>query len=224
MAPGDRRAYAPRDVREEREMSLTVIGAGFGRTGTLSLKLALEQLGFGPCYHMVEVFKNPKAPGYWEAAADRQPLDWKEVFAGYRATVDWPSATFWRELSHAFPTAKVILTVRDSESWFASTQATIFKGAFDDPNDPFQRMVCKVIGRLFDQRLHDKDRVIEVYERHNETVQRLTPPERLLVYNVAEGWGPLCSFLGVAEPDTPMPKVNSSEDFERHIAEHTGRA
>lgn len=204
-------------------MPLTVIGAGFGRTGTLSLKLALEQLGFGPCYHMVEVFKNPKAPGYWEAAADHQPLDWKEVFAGYRATVDWPSATFWRELSQAFPAAKVILTVRDPDAWFASTQATIFKGDFDDQSDPFQRMVTKAIGRLFDQRWHDKEKLIEVYERHNETVQRTIPPERLLVYDVAEGWGPLCRFLGVAEPASPMPKTNTTEDFARHVAEQTPR-
>jgi hypothetical protein len=205
-------------------MPLTVIGAGFGRTGTLSLKLALDQLGFGPCYHMVEVFKNPKAPGYWVAAADRQPLDWKEVFAGYRSTVDWPSATFWRELAQAFPAAKVVLTLRDAESWYASTQATIFKRDFDDPDDPCQRMVRATIGRLFDQRLHDKDKLIEVYERHNETVRRTIPPERLLVYNVADGWAPLCGFLGVPVPDAPMPKVNSSEDFPRHVAEHSGRA
>jgi hypothetical protein len=200
-------------------MTLSVIGAGFGRTGTLSLKLALEQLGFGACYHMVEVFRNPKAPGYWEAAADGQPADWDEVFAGYGATVDWPSATFWRELAEAYPSAKVVLTLRDPEAWFASTQATIFKRGWDDPTDPFQRMVSKVIGRLFDQRMHDKDHVIEVYNRHNATVQQVIPPERLLVYNLAEGWAPLCAFLGVAEPDTPMPKVNTSEDFERHTSE-----
>jgi hypothetical protein len=196
-----------------------VIGAGFGRTGTLSLKLALEQLGFGPCYHMVEVFKNPKAPGYWEAAADGQPVDWNEVFAGYGATVDWPSATFWRDLAEAYPSAKVVLTLRDPEAWFASTQATIFKRGWDDPADPFQRMVSKVIGRLFDQRMHDKDHLIEVYNRHNATVQQAIAPERLLVYNLTEGWAPLCGFLGVAEPDTPMPKVNASEDFERHTSE-----
>jgi hypothetical protein len=165
------------------------------------------------------VFRNPKAPGYWEAAADGQPADWDEVFAGYGATVDWPSATFWRELAEAYPSAKVVLTLRDPEAWFASTQATIFKRGWDDPTDPFQRMVSKVIGRLFDQRMHDKDHVIEVYNRHNATVQQVIPPERLLVYNLAEGWAPLCAFLGVAEPDTPMPKVNTSEDFERHTSE-----
>src|ERR1700752_4054595 len=105
-------------------MTLSVIGAGFGRTGTMSLKLALEQLGLGPCYHMIEVFKNPKAPGYWEAAAHGQPVEWEEVFDGYGSTVDWPSATFYRELAEAYPAAKVVLTLRDPKAWFASTQAT----------------------------------------------------------------------------------------------------
>lgn len=194
-------------------MPLSVIGAGYGRTGTLSLKLALEQLGFGPCYHMVEVLKNPKAPGDWEAAADGRPVDWEDIFAGYGATVDWPSATFYRELAEAYPDAKVVLTVRDPEAWFASTQATIFKPDFSDPDDPFQRMVLKVIGDLFDRRMHDKAHVIEVFNRHNEAVRRAIPPERLLVYDLAEGWNPLCAFLGVPVPETPMPKVNSTQEF-----------
>jgi hypothetical protein len=201
-------------------MPLDVIGAGFGRTGTLSLKLALEQLGFGPCYHMMEVLKNPSAAGQWEAAADRKPVDWEEVFKGYRATVDWPAATFWRELSEAYPDAKVILSLRPAAAWFASTQATIFKPDYDDPKDDFQRMVSKVIGDLFDRRMHDEARVIDVYNRHNETVQRVIPPERLLVYDVAQGWEPLCAFLGVPVPDGPLPKVNTTEDFQR---EHAAR-
>jgi hypothetical protein len=199
-------------------MPLSVIGAGFGRTGTLSLKLALEQLGLGPCYHMVEVFKDPKAPGYWEAAADGAPVDWETVFTGYGCTVDWPSATFWRELAQAFPQAKVILSVRDPESWFASTQATIFRRGFDDMDDPFQRMAAKVIGDLFERRLDDKARLIEVFERHNEEVRRALPPERLLVYEVSQGWGPLCDFLGVPAPSGPMPKVNSTEEFQQRVA------
>ena len=194
-------------------MTLSVIGAGFGRTGTLSLKLALEQLGFGPCHHMVEVFKDPAAPGRWEAAADGQSVDWSDVLRGFSSTVDWPSATFYRELAQAFPQAKVILTVRDPQAWFASTQATIFARPYDDPNDPFQRMVGKVVGRLFDHRLGDRDKVIEVFERHNETVRRTIPADRLLVYDVAQGWEPLCAFLGVPVPATPMPKVNSTEEF-----------
>lgn len=199
-------------------MTLSVIGAGFGRTGTMSLKLALEQLGFGPCYHMVEVFKNPKAPGYWEAAADREPVDWDEVFAGYGATVDWPNATFYRELAEAYPQAKLVLTVRDPQAWFASTQATIFKHDFNLQPGDFGRMTSKVIGRLFDQRMHDEAHCIEVYNRHNETVQRVIPAERLLVYDVSEGWAPLCNFLGAPVPDTPMPKANSTEDFQRELA------
>jgi hypothetical protein len=209
-------------------MPLSVIGAGFGRTGTLSLKLALEQLGFGPCYHMLEVFKNPNAPGYWEAAADRRPVDWEEVFTGYGSTVDWPSATFYRELAEAYPQAKVILTVRDPEAWFASTQATIFKAIPDLPadlppealpDDPWMRMAVKVICDLFGRRMHDRDRLIEVYERHNATVRQVIPAERLLVYDVAEGWAPLCAFLGVPVPAGPMPKVNSTDEFQRDHAE-----
>jgi len=200
-------------------MPLSVIGAGFGRTGTLSLKLALEQLGFGPCYHMLEVFKNPQAAGWWEAAADGAPTDWEQIFQGYQATVDWPAATFWRELAEAYPQAKVILSLRDPEAWFASTQATIFKARYDDDSQPFVRMVMKVIGDLFDRRMQDKDHVIEVYNRHNETVRRALPPERLLVYEAAQGWAPLCAFLGVPVPDTPMPKANTTEEFQREHAE-----
>ena len=200
-------------------MPLSVIGAGFGRTGTMSLKLALDRLGFGPCYHMTEVFKNPKASGYWEAAADGKAVDWEEVFAGYGSTVDWPSATFYKQLADAYPDAKVILTDRDPEAWFASTQATIFSRHFrDDTDDPWQRMVLKVIGDLFDRRMTDKEKLIEVYKRHNDQVRRTIAPERLLDYQVSQGWEPLCAFLGVDVPDEPMPKVNSTDDFRQHLA------
>ena len=199
-------------------MPLSVIGAGFGRTGTMSLKIALEQLGIGPCYHMSEVFKNPAAPGYWEAAADGKPVDWEEVFAGYRSTVDWPSATFYKELADAYPDAKVILTVRDPEAWFTSTQATIFASRiFEDATSDWGRMVLKVVGDLFDREMSNKAKLIDVYNRHNETVQRVIPAERLLVYDLSEGWDPLCSFLGVPVPDEPMPNTNSTEDFKRRL-------
>jgi len=203
-------------------MPLSVIGAGFGRTGTLSLKLALDQLGFGPCYHMIEVFKDPMAPGYWEAAADGRPVDWEEVFAGYGSTVDWPAATFYQQLADAYPQAKVILTVRDPEAWFASTQATIFaRPLTDSADDAWARMAVKVIGDLFDRKMSDKQKLIDVYHRHNATVQRVVPAERLLVYDVAEGWEPLCRFLGVPAPDGPMPRVNSTEEFrQNHLGAH----
>jgi len=197
-------------------MTLSVVGAGFGRTGTMSLKLALEQLGFGPCYHMYEVFQNPAAFGYWEAAADGADMDWDLVFEGYASTVDWPSATFYETLADAYPDAKVILTERDPEAWWRSTQATIFTWDATDAAlpEPFLRMVSKAVGALFDQRIHDHDHVIEVFKRHNAHVRQVIPPTRLLVYEVADGWGPLCAFLGVAVPDRPMPKVNTTEEIQ----------
>jgi hypothetical protein len=200
-------------------MSLKVIGAGFGRTGTLSLKMALEQLGFGPCYHMVEVFKNPQAPTWWIEAADGKP-DWRKIFDGYNATVDWPGATFYAELADVYPDAKVILTEREPEAWFASTQATIFPNATppDDPA-PFPQMFRKVIGRLFDNRMREHDHVIDVFARHNAAVRRRIAPSRLLVYEVTQGWEPLCDFLGVPVPSVPMPKANSKEEFGKRIEE-----
>jgi hypothetical protein len=190
-------------------MTLKVIGAGFGRTGTLSLKAALEQLGFGPCYHMVEVFKNPNAPQWWIDAADGKP-DWPKIFDGYNATVDWPNATFYAELADFYPDAKVILTERDPEAWYTSTQNTIFADA-TAPGRP--AMFRKVIGALFDQRMNEHDHVIAVFKRHNAEVRRRIAPERLLVYEVAQGWEPLCKFLGVPVPDAPMPRTNSTEEF-----------
>jgi hypothetical protein len=203
-------------------MALSVVGAGFGRTGTMSLKLALDHLGVGPCYHMTEVFQNPAAPGYWEAAANEATMDWEKVFEGYASTVDWPSATFYETLANTYPQAKVILTERDPEAWWASTQATIFNWDAPDARipEPFLRMIQKVIGALFDQRIHDHDHVIEVFKRHNARVREVITPERLLIYEVADGWGPLCAFLGVAVPDGPMPKVNTTEDF---MARRAGR-
>jgi hypothetical protein len=202
-------------------MTLKVIGAGFGRTGTKSLKDALEHLGLGPCYHMVEVFKNPQAPDWWSAAADAPAnADWGRIFEGYSATVDWPNATYYRELADAYPDAKVILTERDPDDWFDSTQATIFARMPAEPGatDPFPRMLGKVICELFDYRMRDRAHCISVFQAHNAKVRQVIPPERLLVYEVAQGWGPLCSFLGVPEPAEPMPKVNSREEFAAMIA------
>ena len=209
-------------------MPLSVIGAGFGRTGTMSLKLALDRLGFGPCYHMTEVFKDPKASGYWEAVADGKPADWEQIFAGYCSTVDWPAATFYKELADAYPESKVILTVRDPEAWFESTQATIFSRHIpDDTDDPWGRMVLKVISDLFDRQMTDKQKLIDVFNRHNEAVQREIAPERLLIYELSQGWDPLCRFLDVDAPDEPMPKANTTEEFQLRLAhlldEHGGQ-
>jgi hypothetical protein len=195
-------------------MALSVIGAGLGRTGTLSLKFALEQLGLGPCYHMMEVFRLPQASRQWSDAADGKPVNWDEVFEGFGSAVDWPSAEFYKPLADYYPQAKVILTVRDPQSWYESTQATIFN--FDNhsgANPEWLEMIGKVIGAKFNGDLHTRDHVIDVYNRHNDEVRRTIPAERLLEYTPGQGWGPLCEFLGLPVPEQPYPKVNTTEDF-----------
>ena len=202
-------------------MSITVIGAGLGRTGTMSLKFALEQIGFGPCFHMIELMKVPERIALWDRAGSGEAVDWEDVLRGFNATVDWPSCTFYRELAARYPAAKVILTLRDPDKWFDSTQATIFK-AMDqlvaDPQNPMGSMVRKVIMKMFDDNMHDRAHCISVYNKHNDEVRRVIPASRLLVFNVAEGWEPLCKLLGVPVPATPFPSVNSTEEFQQKLA------
>ena len=195
-------------------MGLSVIGAGLGRTGTMTMKLALEQLGFGPCHHMLEVIQNPPTAALWEAAADGAP-DWDALLGGYRAAVDWPSVAFYRDLADLHPEAKVILTVRDPDAWFRSTQATIFGFPTDGPPTPFSTMLRKLMAR-FTSDLKDRDGVIAAFNAHNAEVRRVIAPGRLLVYEARQGWEPLCAFLGVPVPDAPMPHVNTTEDFQKH--------
>ena len=201
-------------------MTLNVIGAGLGRTGTLSLKFALEALGVGPCYHMMEVFRLPKAPGQWARAADGETMDWEEVFEGFNSTVDWPACDFYAELAELYPDAKVILSVRDADGWYESTQATIFRESNHASAPPqWVEMFKKLIVRnKFGGDLHTRDHVIGVYERHNDEVRRTIPAERLLEYRPGDGWEPLCAFLGVPVPDAPYPKTNSTEEFQARVA------
>lgn len=202
-------------------MSLKIIGAGLGRTGTLSLKLALEQIGFGPCYHMVEVMLHPEATGLWINAADGNP-DWEAIFKGYAATVDYPGCGFWRQLADFYPDAKLLLTVRDPEDWFESTQATIFSpesvkrlGA-----TPMASFIQKTAWRAFGDRIHDRQFMVDHFKRHNEEVQRSIPANRLLVYEVKQGWEPVCRFLNVPVPSTPFPRRNSREEMSAMMASH----
>lgn len=205
-------------------MTLRVIGAGLGRTGTLSLKLALEQLGFGPCFHMVELFQRPALAELWERVAKGERANWERVFEGYAATVDWPSCNFYEELAKAYPAAKIILTLRDPVSWYESTQKTIFADLDEelrDQSNAWARMTKIVIQDFFDGRLHEPEHVIAVYKRHNERVKRVIPAERLLVYEVPQGWEPLCKFLSVPVPATPFPKANTTEEFLARQAKDT---
>ncbi len=201
-------------------MELEIIGPGFGRTGTNSLKLALEHIGYGPCHHMFEVRDNPKLLPDWEAAADGQPVDWNHVFRGYRSQVDWPGARYWRELVEAFPDAKVILSVREPNGWFDSVQATVHpfieaRGTHDsDHMNAIAEMAYNTVVRpIFDGRLSERRHAIRKFEQHIENVQSSVPAERLLTFDVREGWNPLCAFLNVIVPDIPFPKTNSSKEF-----------
>lgn len=183
-------------------MALDVIGAGFGRTGTLSLELALERLGFERCYHMVEVFRHPEHMEVWSAAHRRESVDWETLFDGYRAAVDWPSCNLWREQMQAFPQAKVILSTRDPESWYDSLCNTILPStrkaaAADDPlRRRFGEWANEIIWkRVFDGRIDDREHTIEVYRAHVDRVRAEVPADRLLVFEAGQGRAPLCEFL-----------------------------
>jgi hypothetical protein len=199
---------------------LEVIGAGFGRTGTLSLKLALERLGFGPCHHMLELFENPGQLPLWEQAAQDGTADWDELYRGYRATVDWPGARFWRQLAGHCPQARVILTVRDPQRWYESAADSIYRAASAPAPeaDAAIRQMRRVTGQLvwdgeFGGRFGDAEHAVKVFNEHNEAVRRAIPADRLLVFEVSEGWEPLCGFLGVPVPDEPFPHSNDREAF-----------
>lgn len=213
-------------------MTLEVIGAGFGRTGTRSLKDALETLGVGACYHMAEVFANPEHVAVWDDASRGKPVDWDALFAGYRAAVDWPACAYYRTYLERYPEARVILTVRDPERWHASVLRTIYEvsrrraGGDGPPPTPERRRHAAMIDRLiwngtFGGRVEDKEHAVAVFERHNEEVRRTVPPERLLVLEAGEGWEPLCAFLGVPIPDAPYPHLNSTEAFRENIGKRS---
>ncbi|MBS0559237.1 MAG: hypothetical protein JSR21_04205 [Proteobacteria bacterium] len=202
-------------------MELQVIGSGFGRTGTASLKRALEMLGFGPCHHMEEVFANPPQVAHWQAVAAGRPVDLRTVFAGYRSQVDWPGAHVWRELAAEFPHAKVVHSVRPDESWWKSfdgTIGTLLRTYHELPLPPHMLDMFAVGRKIieddtFGAPLTDKDAALAAYRRRTEEVLAALPKERVLVFDVAEGWQPLCAFLGVPVPAEPFPNVNSTEAF-----------
>lgn len=200
-------------------MTLSVIGAGFGRMGTLSLKHALEQLGFAPCHHMTEVFANPQQAPQWHAAARGEAVDWDALLKGYKALVDWPGCHFWRELAAHYPDAKVILSTRDHERWYESMTNTIFRVIGGDlPPEGPARDVAEMAGYVVRDKTFggnlDKAHVLDVLAKHEAEVKRSIPASRLLVFNVSEGWDPLCRFLGVSVPETPFPRTNSAEEFQ----------
>lgn len=207
-------------------MALEVIGAGFGRTGTNSLRLALERLGFGPCHHMFEVRDNPEQLPAWQAVARGEGADWDSMFKGYRAQVDWPGAAYWKQLSVHYPNAKVILSVRDPDVWFDSVQSTIgpfmteMRGRHGSELLNAAAEMCHqiIVQDIFDGKMNDRDHARATFERHVAEVKDTIPSKRLLVYETGSGWKPLCEFLGVPEPEVPYPLTNSTREFQERIA------
>ena len=206
-------------------MPLDVIGSGFGRTGTASLKRALEAIGYGPCHHMEEVIQHPEQVPYWEAFVAGEAVNWDEVFAGYRSQVDWPGAHVWRQLAQAYPNAKVIHSIRPDDAWWTSFSNTIAKamterppaGTPGGPPPHFARMLdameVAINERTFNGKPMDRETALDAYRRNTEAVKATIAPERLLVFDVREGWEPLCEFLGVPVPEGPFPRINSTEEF-----------
>lgn len=201
-------------------MALRVIGAGLARTGTTSLKLALEHLLGGPCYHMFEVFAQPADIPVWHRAARGDFPDWDQFLGGYRAAVDLPASAFWAELAAASPRALVILSVRDSAGqWWDSASQTVFSPSLPvpAPGTPMASFLDMITGvlkaRLGMGDLADKDAMMSAYQRHNESVRALAPPGRLLEWRPADGWAPIAGALGVPVPGRPFPKANTRAEF-----------
>ncbi len=198
-------------------MDVKVVGAGVGRTGTLSLKTGLEELIGRPCYHMLEVFGHPEHVALWRTAAEGGPVDWATMLADYGATSDFPACLFWPEILAANPDAVVVLsTRRDSEAWWDSASKTIFAIAGGDlpPEmaDWFE-MWRAVASARFTSDWTDKDAAIAAYERNNAEVRASVPADRLVDWQACDGWEPLCDALGLPVPAIPFPHLNTREDF-----------
>jgi hypothetical protein len=204
-------------------MTLQVIGSGFGRTGTMSTKIALEQLGFGPCHHMVEVMGNPDQPAHWAALAEGRPVDWTAVFEGYASQVDFPGAAVWPALVEAFPDAMVIHTERPEDEWWASYSKTIGKFFALRESLPLPPPIAAIFATMDKVVVQDvfggldRERSIAAYRRNNAQVRATLPADRLLVFTPSDGWGPLCDFLGVPVPATDFPRSNARDEFWAHF-------
>lgn len=220
---------------------LTVIGAGFPRTGTSSMKAALERLGFGPCFHMFNILTEPARAGDWAPLAAGEEADWGKLFDGFRSTQDWPASYYWRELAQAYPEAKVVLTVRDPRAWYASMMTLIDNGprtvmsqgtqadlppaaravfaSMNTMRPVLDRMAAGTFGagRTMADGPVDEESAVAAFERHTATVRASLPPERLLLFDVRQGWEPLCRFLGVDVPGEPFPHLNDGRSMQEFL-------
>lgn len=205
-------------------MALAVIGAGFSRTATFSLKFALEHLGLGPCHHFAEIFAGgQRKVSQWLDVIDGRP-DWEAVFNGFRATVDTPACNYWRELADYYPRAKVVLTVRNPDSWFDSASQTIFSDRLQGSltGSPMGALMAGAILGVSGGPITDRAYMTEWFQRRNQEVIESLPPERLLVFSPQDGWEPLCAFLDVPVPACRFPRVNSRDEVTQVSDENQG--
>jgi hypothetical protein len=205
-------------------MALQVVGAGLGRTGTNSVKVALEQLLGGPCYHMFELARRDRDTPVWRAAVRGEAVDWDALLGGYVATVDWPACAFWRELWDANPEANVLLSTRDSpQTWWESMQRTIVPTISGEvpPDEPAtarrRAMVVEMMGERFTPDWSDRDAAIAAYERHNEQVRQAVPAEHLIDWRPSDGWEPICAALELPVPVAAFPRENTTADFRARL-------
>lgn len=204
-------------------MALKVIGAGIGRTGTLSLKAALERLLGAPCHHMVEFFKRPEDVRPWAQALEGRAVDWNGVLANYHAAVDWTAAAFFPELFEASPDAIVILSVRDTDEWWRSYRSTVVeelqseRAPVTDPYAaallPVKEFTIRMLETRFTPRWVDEAAAKQAFEQHNRAVRAAVPPDQLIEWRPADGWPPVCAALGLPTPDEPFPRANTTADF-----------
>lgn len=197
-------------------MSLRIIGAGLGRTGTMSLKMALEELLGAPCYHMATVRDRPDDPDIWGDAYEGRLPDWHQVFDGFRAVVDWPAAPFWQELSEAFPDAPILLSTRDADAWWKSVSETIFIALEtytkpDAPDDGWTRMGRGMLSR-FSPDWQNESAAKGAFLAYNDYVRATAPRHRLLEWSPGDGWEPICAALEVDVPDHQFPHVNTTAE------------
>jgi hypothetical protein len=200
-------------------MELKVVGAGVGRTGTHSLKIALEQLLGAPCHHMMEILGDPSQAPAWIDAIEGRPVDWSAMLLRYRAIVDWPGGAFWRELSQANPDALVLLSVRDPEDWYRSASNTIFLSFDRVPPElaPWMQAVRMLLRDRFSDQFDDPQAMMDAYFRHNDAVRAEVPASRLLEWNIGDGWGPICQRLELPVPAGPFPVTNSTGEFREMV-------
>lgn len=195
-------------------MTIQVVGAGLGRTGTHSLKLGLERLLGAPCYHMVEAFQHPDHVPVWSVALQGEVVDFDGLLAGYAAIVDWPGAAVWRDIAAANPRALVLLsTRRTTDEWWTSAKHTIFELTEPPPGMEAWFEMAMIMLKRFTPAWPDEAACRLAYERHNADVRAEVPPDRLIDWQAPVGWGPLYAALEVAVPDEPFPVTNTTNEF-----------